>query len=280
MEYKKAFKTEKGRAEVLGVYDEILDKWKVPYEAINIDTGFGKTFIVRCGEKTQQPLILLHGTSSNSSMWIDDASEYSKYYCVYAIDIPGEPGKSEERQYSLKGSYYFEWLNELVDVLKLGAVSIVGISLGAWLAVGFASRYPEKVEKLVLLCPSGIGAQKASFMFKAIPLMFLGEWGKDKIAQLVNGGQPIPREAAEYSRLISRQFNLRAESIPVYSDDQLKKLKMPILLFAGEKDVLLDSKGTVRRISSLLPNAKSNLLPGYGHVLMGFKSKILEFLTE
>lgn len=280
MNYKRAFKSDKGRAEVLRVYDEILHRWQVPYETINIDTAYGKTFIIRSGENALPPLILLHGTSTNSSMWIDDAALYSKYFCVYAIDIPGEPGKSDERQYPLKGSAYFQWLNEIISILRLDTASIVGISLGAWLAVGYASKYQGKVEKLVLLCPSGIGAQKASFMLKAIPLMFLGNRGLDKISQMVNGGQPIPIEAAEYTKLIARNFNLRTESVPIYSDEELRRLKMPVLLYAGEKDVLLDSRKTVNRISALLPNAKANLLSGYGHVLIGLKSEIVNFLLD
>lgn len=213
-------------------------------------------------------------------MWVDDIEEYTKYYCVYAIDILGEPGKSEEKQYHLKSGIYFEWLNEVLTALALYKVSIIGISLGAWLAVGYASKYCTHVEKLILLCPSGIGNQKVSFMFKAIPLMFLGNWGLGKIAQLVNGRQSMPKEVEEYTKLIAKNFKLRTEPVPIYSDVELQQLKMPVLLFAGEKDVLLNSVETVNRISNLLPNATTKLLSDYGHVLVGLKSNVVKFLLE
>jgi len=163
--------------------------------------------------------------------------------------------------------------------LQLQKVSFVGISLGAWMAVGFSTKYPLKVEKLVLLCPSSIGSQKISFMLKAIPLMLFGKWGSNKIARLVNGNQEIPREALDYTRLISKHFNIRTEPVPIYKDEELKQLSMPILVYAGDKDVLLNSKETINRISLLLPHANTNLLIGYGHVLINFKSEIIDFLS-
>ncbi|HEX9063116.1 MAG TPA: alpha/beta hydrolase [Clostridia bacterium] len=278
MKYKKAYKSEKGKDEVINIYDEILKKWKVTYEVFNIDSSYGSTFVIRSGDIAFPPLLLLHGTSSNSAIWIEDVEEYSKNFCVYAIDIPGEPGKSEERQYSLKEPLYIKWLNEIVTTLKLRKVSIVGISLGAWLAVGYASQYPQNIDKLVLLCPSGIGSQKVSFILKAMPLMLLGDWGFNRISRMVNGNQTMLKEAEEYTKLIARNFNLRTEPVPIYSDDELRQLKMPVLVFAGENDVLLNSYETVSCISRVLPEAKVSLLSGYGHVLIGLKSQIADFL--
>jgi pimeloyl-ACP methyl ester carboxylesterase len=280
MTYKTVFKSEEGKAAILKKYDSLLMQWPVPYEVLYISTRYGKTHIIACGDTSLPPLFLLHGTSSNAAMWIGDVAQYSKYCRVYAIDMPGEPGKSEEKQYPLKGSAYHEWMEDVFSTLQIKKASLVGISLGAWAAVNFSVRFPEKVERLVLLCPSGIGPQKASFMLKAIPLMLLGEAGLDKITRLVNGNQPIPEEAVEYSKLIARSFNLRTESVPIFSDDELKSLTMPVLLYAGKKDVLLDSKKTVERLTKLLPNAYTNLLPDAGHVLINLKDDIIPFLIS
>lgn len=280
MEYKKAYKSIKGRDAVLKAYDDVLGKWTVPYETMDVETSHGRTFILKCGEDTSPTLLLLHGTSSNSSLWLDDVTEYTQHFCVYAIDIPGEPGKSEDRQYSLKGTAYFDWLNEIVEAMDLRRISIAGISLGAWLGAGYAVRHPDRVEKLVLLCPSGFGRQRNSFLWKALPLMFLGKWGQNRISQMVNGGIPLPREVSEYTNLLSRHFNIRTETIPLYRDEELKKLTMPVLLYVGEKDVLLNSQETVRRVSMLLPQVKIHYLKNRGHVITGCKADIAKFLVD
>lgn len=278
--YKTVYKSNEGRDAVLKAYDEILSNWPLAYEETWLDTSYGRSFTIQCGKKELPPLILLHGTNSNSSMWIGDVSEYSKHYCVYALDIPGEPGKSEERQYSLKSPVYFEWLNEILEKLQLSKASILGISLGAWLAAGFSIKYPEKVEKLVLLSPSGIGPQRISFVFKTIFFMMMGDKGFDKMSRMLNNDNKIPKEALEYTKLLAHSFNLRREPVPIFTDQELKRLTMPLLLFAGKKDVLLKSEKTVKRLNTLVPSAVTNLLPDHGHVLVGFSSEIVNFLNE
>ncbi|MCX8130579.1 MAG: alpha/beta hydrolase [Clostridia bacterium] len=277
--YKPVFKSRDGREAILKVYDSLLARWPVPYEALNISTRYGDTHIIACGDSSLPPLVLLHGTSSNSTMWIGDIIEYSKSFRVYAVDIPGEPGKSGERQYPLKGPFYHEWLEDVFSELQFKKASLLGISLGGWVAVNYSVRHPEKIERLVLLCPSGIGPQKISFIFKSIPLMLLGEKGFDKASRLVNGNNPIPEEALQYMKLIGRNFNLRT-IVPVFSDGELKRLTMPILLLAGEKDVLIHSEKTAARLKKLLPKSTIELLPKEGHILINYSGRILEFLSQ
>lgn len=86
--------------------------------------------------------------------------EVSKTRSVYCIDIPGEPGKSDEKRYPLTDDSHINWLDEVIRGLGLPTTALVGISLGGWMSAAYAIRYPQKVEKLVLLSPSGIGDKK------------------------------------------------------------------------------------------------------------------------
>jgi len=277
--YTYVYKTPEGKIEILRRYDEILKQWPISYEELRLNTSYGDTYVLRSGDTTAPPLLLLHGASSNASLWAHDMEIYSRHYCVYAIDIPGEPGKSEERQYPLDRNVYSSWLKELLDNLGLSKVSLLGLSLGAWLATGFTTRYPERVKKLVLLCPSGIGRQRISFAFKALFYLFQGDKGYDKLTNLVNDGQPVPEETKTYTKLISKEYHLRSGQVPVYLDEELLKIQMPLLLCVGEQDALLDSKTTANRIRKLLPHAVVNLLPDHGHLLIDLQPQILSFLT-
>ncbi|WP_026106415.1 alpha/beta fold hydrolase [Clostridium saccharoperbutylacetonicum] len=279
MKMNSVFKTEAGRKAVIKLYDEFLQKSALAYEKFYVNTRYGKTFIIASGEKSNPPLILLHGSGMNSVMWLRDIKEYSKTYRVYAIDMLGEPGKSDENRSSLSGPCYAEWIKEVFENLSVERANIIGISLGAWLAIKFSVYYPEMVTKLVLLCPSGVGPQKKAFIFKALIHGILGEKGIDKLYYKVNGNQPIPEEMLKYQKLIGRHFNYRRESIPIFSDDELKLLTMPTVLFVGEKDIMLHSDKTARRLSSLLPHAEINLLPEAGHSNVNDISKIIEWLN-
>lgn len=64
------------------------------------------------------------------------------------------------------------------------------------MSLDFATTYPEKVEKMVLLCLGGLAPEKSSFLWKAIFFTFLGKYGKNKIIEMVNGGK-IPESEDE-----------------------------------------------------------------------------------
>lgn len=279
MQTKPAFKSREGKAAVLKFYDSLLEQWPVPNEKLYVDTRYGKTFIIAKGEKDAPPLVLLHGSAMNSIMWLADAREYSRYYRVYAVDIPGEPGRSDENQLPLDGPAYAEWLEDVFDALSIEKANLIGISLGAWLAVKFAVCCPEKVNKLVLLCPAGIGRQKISFLFKALAHMVLGEKGMDRLSKKVNGNQTIPDVVIKYQRLIGKNCNYRRGIIPLFTDSELKRLTMPTILFVGDKDIMFHSLETARRLGNLLPHANINVLPDTGHVIINITDKITQFLN-
>lgn len=156
--------------------------------------------------------------------------------------------------------------------------NVVGISLGAWLAIKFSVSYPEKVSNLILLCPSGVGPQKNSFIFKAMAHTILGEKGIDKLYYKINGNQPIPEEILKYQKLIGKSFNYRRETIPIFSDNELKLLTMPTVLFVGAKDIMLYSDKTARRLGDLLPHVEINILPEAGHSNVNDVNKIIAWL--
>jgi pimeloyl-ACP methyl ester carboxylesterase len=274
------FKSEEGRAEIMAYYDAVLARWPVPYQTMHIPTTHGETFVIASGDPAAPPLVLLHGTGSNSAMWIGDVALYSREFRVYALDMPGDAGKSEAIRAPLNSPAYVEWLEEVLAALGIEQVIFKGISLGSWLALKFSVSHPERVKKLVLLCPSGVAPQKMSFMLLAIPLMFMGRWGINTLVKVVNGGQDVPEEALKYSSVISSQFVSRLETVPLFSDEELKRLTMPVLLYVGVKDVLLPSRKTAARLAQFLPRLTAHVLPDKGHVLINLTNEILPFIQE
>ncbi|MGL4106679.1 alpha/beta hydrolase [Clostridium sp. LP20] len=274
-----AFKSKEGKRDVIEYYNSFLQNSTFSLEELYVDTEYGKTFIIAAGEKSSPPLVLLHGSAMNSVMWLKDIEKYSVTYRVYAIDMIGEPGKSEETQLPLEDDSYSKWLNEVFNGLTLDKASIIGISLGGWLGTKFAISYPEKVDKLLLISPSGIGPQRKSFLFKCIGHMIFGEKGMDKLYYKVNGNQPIPEKMLKYQKLIGKNFNNRTEIIPIFSDEDIKRLNMPTTLFVGLKDIMLHSDKTAKRLERLLPQAKINICPEAGHTIINLTDEINKFLN-
>lgn len=280
MKSQSIYKSPEGEQAVMAHYTQLLSTWPVPCEERYIETRHGKTFVIMCGEQSAPPLVLLHGTATNSAMWMGDVAEFCRKYCVYAIDLIGEPGKSASTRPDMKGPQHTEWLEDVFEALHVSTVTLLGCSLGSWMAMKFATAHPERVEKLVLECPSGVAPAKLSFLFKAVPLSWLGEWGLKRVNRLVYGKQPIPAEAEAFGLLIMKHFQPRFNPIPLFSDEELRRLTMPTLLLAGKQDVLLPSAKTAARLRQLLPNLQAQMFPEVGHAVIGMTAKIMAFLGE
>lgn len=272
----KAFKTQEGRDEVLKHYDILLEKLTIPYERLNINTGHGNTFLIAAGDISAPPMVLLHGSSMNSIMWVSDILKYYKKYRVYALDIPGEAGRSDERQLPFTTSDLDDWLYDVYNELSITKAVVIGASLGAWLAAKFAIRYPEKIDKLVLLCPAGIGTQNKNIIFAALFYMIFGEKGIRKLFKIINGNVDMPEIMLKFQILILKNFNIRKEHIPIFSDDEISRLTMPVFLFVGAKDIMLHSMETADRMKKLVPSTRINILPEGGHSIINLTDEILE----
>lgn len=278
MKAKSGFRNQEGKKEILDMYDSFIEQWKFPHEEQMAGTRFGETHLITAGDKECPPLILLHGTGMNSAMWLEEIKSYAKEYRVYAADIPGEPGKSDERQLPLKSKAYALWFLDVLDSLQIKKAVLIGISLGAWLALKFSIHYPERVEKLVLIAPSGISPAKKSFLLTALYYGLFGEKGTEKLYLKINGGRKLPERMLALQKLIKKCFRYRREEIPIFRDDEIKKLSMPVALFAGGKDIMLYSYKTADRLQKLLPHSKINILSQEGHSVTRLSGEIISFL--
>jgi pimeloyl-ACP methyl ester carboxylesterase/ribosomal protein S18 acetylase RimI-like enzyme len=264
----------------MALYDSVLARWPVPYEALNIPTRHGDTFVIASGAGSAPPLVLLHGAASNSAIWAGDVAEYSRHHRVYAVDLIGEPGKSAPNRPDWNGPAYAEWLADVFDALKLERATLIGISQGGWTALKFTTSKPERVEKLVLLCPGGVTPDRLSFVLRAVPLSLLGRWGAERITRSLFGNQPVPAEAGEFTNLILTHFKPRVGALPIFSDEELRRLTMPTLLLAGAQDALRDSERIAARMRALAPHLTATIIPEAGHALYNTTAYIMPFLAD
>ncbi len=275
----KAFNSPEGRSAVQNYYNMLLEHLTIPYEKLNIPSRYGNTFVLAAGDISKPPVFLLHGTSMNSAMWIKDMQEYGRFFRVYAPDLPGEPGQSDENQLPFDTDDYVNWLLDIFAGLSIEKAAVAGASLGAWLAAKFSIRYPDKVTKLAMLCPAGIGSQNHAVKKMALSLIPKGEEGLNELFREINGGNPIPEIMLNYQKLIAVFFNFRQEPIPLFFDEELRKLTMPCILFVGAKDIMLKSEETVERLSRLVPHCHAVNLPDMGHSLTGLADDIIAFFN-
>ena len=145
---------------------------------IYVNTAFSMTYVLEAGDPEKPPVVLIHGSCSNSAAWFGDIPVLSEDYHVFSVDIVGDAGNSEENRLDQKTEEFENWLKEVLDGLGIDKAVLIGNSLGAWISLRFAAAYPEKAEKLVLIAPSGITPTNASFVAKTILYLMLGRQGQ------------------------------------------------------------------------------------------------------
>lgn len=273
------YKSEAGRRELLDHYRQVLDGWPVPAEHVRVPTREGETFVLVSGPQDAPPLVLLHGSGANASMWRGDVATWSQHFRTYAVDLVGEPGLSAPSRPALDSDAVSLWLDDVLDGLGIADAAFAAVSLGGWMALDYAIRRPERVTRLALMCPGGVGRQKVGWIFKALLSRPFRRGGLRESAMAVTGldGEE-GRPALDVIVLTFTHFNPRREKLPVFSDDALRGLAMPVFVIVGGRDVMFDSHQTTRRVGECVPNSTLKLLPEVGHAIFGQAEPIAEFL--
>lgn len=268
------YKSEAGARLLRERYLDVLKAWPGPHEQLRVPTPEGETFVVAGGPADAPPLVLLHGSGSNSGEWAERFATLTERFRVYAVDIIGEPGLSAETRPPLATDRYATWLDAVLDHVGAARAAFLTSSFGGWLALDYATRRPERVAALALRCPIGLGPMKKGFVVKAVLLALLGEKGRRKAVAGVLGADAEPR-IVDHQLLVSANYRYRTGPFPVFDDTALAKLTMPVYAVAGAEDAMVDSATTKRRLEAA--GATVDLVPGTGHYIPG--SRDLEFLV-
>lgn len=285
------YKTPAGEQAVMAFYDRMLAEWPESTESLWIETRHGRTHVLARGRREAPALVLFHGAGSNALAWGADVPEFERHFRVYAVDTAGEPGRSTHERIPWEGDGIVEWLDDVLaglagDAAPGGTVTaagaapflVAGISQGGYIALRLAVARPDRVGALVLLAPGGVTPVRPVFLARALAYSALGGRGVDALSRYVTGDSDMPQVALDYMNLIYTHFRSRREALPAISDAELRGLTMPVLLVAGDRDVIFDSAKTVARVERLVPGAEVRLLPQAGHALIKVAPVVAPFL--
>jgi len=115
------------------------------------------------------PLLMVHGMAGSWESWLANIPALGEAYRVIAVDLPGF-GASEALPSSDDFGAYLRVLEGLLDDLGIGAVGVVGHSLGGLVGLSLAAAAPERVRCLVLV--SGGGAELSPLRLRVIQTVF------------------------------------------------------------------------------------------------------------
>lgn len=204
-----------------------------------------------------QTMILLHGNGEDSSYFAGQIPVFSRRYRVIAVDTRGH-GKSPRGTKPFSLLQFAEDLKELLDQKGLRKVILMGFSDGGNIALLFALKYPEYVDRMILN-----GANLTPFGVKAsVQLPILAGYGTVAAFSLAAAclpGKILPVEARQELKHKRELLGLMVKG-PWIRPGDLNRLRMPVLVIAGSRDMIRECH--TRTIRRALPDGCLKILKG------------------
>src|SRR5689334_1566262 len=177
-------------------YDDALQLWPIPYRMRFVETPFGSTHVVESGRPDGDSVVLIHAASLSATQWHLQASSLGRDYRLFAIDILGDIGLSEQRAPMRTRAEAADWLAATLDALAIDRGSFVGSSYGGFLSANLAVLRPDRVHALVLLAPAATLRPftfAANLMIRTGSLLPLPITVKPGLRGMMGGSLPDPR---------------------------------------------------------------------------------------
>jgi pimeloyl-ACP methyl ester carboxylesterase len=277
------YKSTEGEAELLALYDSVLNSLGIEYEERMLETRFGSTHILVSGPKNAPPVVLLHGGNSFAPMTLAWFVPLTKDYRVYVPDVIGHPGKSAQTRVSSRDESYGQWIVDVLDGLEFKQADFIASSFGAGILLRAAAHAPERISKTVLHVPSGvINVPLLSMVFKIGLPFFLYKWFPNPKRLLKAVAWMSSEELEEETlKVLSATFlhvKVEMEMPRPATKEELERFNAPTLVIAGENDVMFPGQKVIARARDIFPNlVAAECLSGSCH----FPSKKdIEFINQ
>ena len=251
----------------------------------------------RVGEGT--PVMFIHGSGPGGSGYSNFKGNYLALaeggYDVLVPDLPGYGYSDKPLEAEFHLNYMVDALAELAEQLELGPMALIGNSMGGAAAILFASRFPEKVSRLVLMAPGGLESRDTYMQMRGIRRMMKAIYSPDgitlesmrKVFEL-----QVYDPASVSAEIIEERFAMALEqprrvfeTMNVPSQlEALSQLKVPVYGFWGMNDQFCPVSGATT-LATECPDVRVTLVGRCGHWVMvehedWFNRTCLDFLNE
>tara|TARA_A100001011_G_scaffold383217_1_gene454115 strand:- start:550 stop:1326 length:777 start_codon:yes stop_codon:yes gene_type:complete len=245
------------------------------------DTGQG----IDIKKKT---IVFLHGSGLSHIVWSLTEQFFSnKNFNVLSIDLPGHGNSDGPCLDSIEK--IADWLERIFSKLNLNNLILVGHSQGCLEILEYASKYKDRLNKLVFIG----GSNKMPVHPDLIELAQNGDsdavklmmkWGYEGSKKFI-GGNPVEK-IIQSPRDISEILAVDLNACNNYSNgaEAAKTINFPSLLIFGELDKMVNLE-KAKKFGGLIKNSTTHVIKGCGHMIMiekafEMREKILEFLDS
>ena len=239
----------------------------------------------------REPLVLVNGLAEQAESWYRNRRFWGRYFDVHLPNIlvydgPAIHARVKDGQ-PVTIDYLVGQLHTYVtQFVQAGPVHLVSSSLGGKMTVEFAARYPELVNRMVLLCPSGMGDEEKLPVLEGV---VKNDW-HGVVKSVFYRPRFVNRDIVRYYKAAVSNRRWKAGLLRTVNGTKettvrtrLKDIKAHTLLVTGQQDRICDP-ATAAEAAKELPNGHFLSLPKCGHAPQIEKSRkinrlVVHFLT-
>jgi pimeloyl-ACP methyl ester carboxylesterase len=228
------------------------------------------------------PIILIHGTGASLHTWDSWTKELVKTHRVIRLDLPafGLSGQDPLKRYSSMD--YVALLNDFVNELNINEFHLAGNSLGGLVAWLYASKYDRKINKLLLISPSGFSSDKTPLVIRLAKTPFINSFLryltpksfiKKNLKEVYYHDSLITEEIINRYRdltLFSGNRSAFIDRVNIKSEDYSYKMSLiqtPTLILWGENDEWIPMDNAFK-FEDAIENSRVVIMPETGHIPM------------
>lgn len=206
-------------------------------------------------QEAQAPVfVLIHGLLISSRYMVPTAERLGMMYPVYALDLPGF-GKSADPAKVLTIEQLSDAIVAWLDVMHLPQAIFLGNSLGGQILIDLAARYPERVDRLILVGPT-VDPQARTVIQQATRLLVDFVFEKPSLLYhlLIDS----------WRAGVWRTWQTFQYALADYSEEKLGAIGAPTLVVRGERDRVAPQRW-IETIVQRLPNGQAAVIEGGPH---------------
>ena len=238
-------------------------------------------------------VILLHGLGSSSQAWQVNIAPLAEKFHVLVPDQIGF-GKSAKPLVNYRIRTYVDFLDQFCKQLQIDRATLVGASMGGWIAASFTAAFPDRVDKLVLVDAAGYAPPKTLDPQTLYGLNPTTREGMKALVAKVFYSKAFQTDAAIDAAIAARlaagdgyTINSITESVirgEDFIDTTVKTIKRPTLIIWGREDGLTPLADG-ERFNKDIAGSKLVVFEQCGHApnfekIAEFNAALMKFLTE
>lgn len=231
---------------------------------------------------SKSTIMFLHGFTGSCEDWRFLFEQLDEKYSPLAVDLPGHGETSApDRIDPYREESIVDMIGRIIEELNISSLVLCGYSMGGRAALSFAVKYPDKLDGLILeSTTAGIEAEEERSVRVEDDIKladrilnigiedFIEEWYNKALFKSLHDNQMLYRrlmESRKNNNPAGLANSLRGFSAGKmnYHGDSLNKIKVPVQLITGEKD--LKFSGINKYMQQLLPDAQHISVKSAGH---------------